>query len=88
MFHLCTAAILFVVLISSPDTLFGQIAAINPHNPKIGDVITVAYNPNAKCAVIQRPAQIVLQTLILPEVGKSATLIETPMGMDFGAVFQ
>lgn len=57
----------------------GQIATFTPQNPKIGDVIIVTYAPGARVATIKIPTDLTLQTLILPEVGTTPVLIETPL---------
>ncbi len=70
---------LCLFVICGPESAIAQVASISPLNPKVGDMVTVTYNPGAVGASILRPTAITLQTLILREIGSAPVLIETPM---------
>jgi len=69
----------FMLLLCCSDSASAQIASWSPQDPKIGDVITITYNPGERTAVIRNVEEVMLQTLILQEVGLSPILLETPM---------
>jgi thiol-disulfide isomerase/thioredoxin len=66
-------------LVCSFERAFGQIATFAPQDPKIGDSITVVYNPAAKGATILKPSTLTLQALLLPALGITPVLLEIPM---------
>jgi len=55
-----------------------QVATISPGTPKIGDEITVTYNPKAKGATLRDAKEISLEALAMRETDLPV-LIETPM---------
>jgi len=76
------AKALFAVVLAlglSHEGAFGQVAAFEPQNPRIGDEVIVTYNPGAKGAAILKPKELTLQTLILPEFGILPIVLETSM---------
>ena len=62
-----------------PSIASGQYVRFLPQDPRIGDVITVTYNSQARDAAIQRPEELILRTLILRDAGAPPILIETQM---------
>jgi peroxiredoxin len=56
-----------------------QVASFSPSSPKLGEAVTITYNPDAPGATILRPAEVTLQTLVLRELGSAPILLETPM---------
>jgi thiol-disulfide isomerase/thioredoxin len=71
--------VLFVAVSFFLVFAFGQIATFAPQDPKIGDVITVVYNPAAKGATILNPSTLTLHALLLPASGVTPVLMEIPM---------
>ena len=70
---------LLLVVAGGSELANAQVATFSPSNPKVGETLTVTYNPAAPGATILRPAEIILQTLVLRVIGSTPVLIETPM---------
>ena len=79
LFRSGTRITMIVALLFAARTSYGQIASFSPQNPKLGDIIRVAYSPQAKNATIQRASAVTLRALVLPGVGSLPVLIEIPM---------
>ena len=74
-----TIVVLLVVVLFFSNTASAQYASFAPQNPKIGDVVTITYKAQARDAAIQRPAELILRTLVLRDAGAAPILIETQM---------
>jgi thiol-disulfide isomerase/thioredoxin len=69
----------WLLLAGTWNESFGQVATFTPQDPKIGDAVSVVYNPAAKGAMVLKPSTLTLQVLILPASGVTPVLVEVPM---------
>ena len=71
---ICGTFLLSHSLLASED----QVAAIAPSQPRIGDEVTVTYNPRAKAATLRDAKEITFEALVFREMD-SPLLVEIPM---------
>lgn len=72
--------VLLVLTISAVASPLGGVVSISPDKPKIGDAITVTYNPTDPAAQLKGMSDIVCLTMADRE-SQTPLLIETPMAL-------